>query len=89
MSFLPDGYGYVFLSMGGGFALNIYLSINVAMARKKYDVQYPALYAPNGHKYEKEFNSVQRAHQNTLESFSFVFLQTALCGNNIYIYIDL
>ena len=74
--------------MGGGFALNIYLSINVAMARKKYDVQYPALYAPNGHKYEKEFNSVQRAHQNTLESFSFVFLQTALCGNNIFLTYD-
>ena len=47
--------------------MNFYLMVNVVMARKKYDIQYPALYAPAGHKYEKEFNSVQRAHQNTLE----------------------
>lgn len=80
MNFLPNGYGYVFLTMSGGFVVNLYLTINVALARKQYDVQYPALYAPPGHKYEKEFNSVQRAHQNTLESFSFVMLQTALCG---------
>ena len=27
-------------------------------------MQYPALYAPPGHKNEKEYNCVQRAHQN-------------------------
>ena len=77
---LPSGYGYVFGVLGSSFFMNTYLIINVAMARKKYDIQYPLLYAPPGHKNEKEFNCVQRAHQNTLESYSFVMLNMCLCG---------
>lgn len=68
----PTGYGYVYAVLGGSFFLNIYLSINVALARRKYDVKYPSLYAPLGHKHEMAFNCVQRAHQQTLESFSYV-----------------
>jgi len=60
--------------------MNTYLTANVVMARKKYGVDYPALYAPLDHKNEKEFNSVQRAHQNTLESYSIVMLQMMACG---------
>ena len=41
-------------------------------ARKKYDVQYPHLYAPAGHKSAKQFDCVQRAHQNTLENWASV-----------------
>jgi glutathione S-transferase len=80
VSSLPKDYGYVFAVLGGSFFMNTYLVMNVVIARKKYDVQYPALYAPPGHKFEKEFNSVQRAHQNTLESYSLVMLQMCLCG---------
>ena len=77
----PEGYGYVFAALGGSFFMNTYLTINVVNARKKYGVDYPALYAPPGHKYEKEFNSVQRAHQNTLEGYSFVML--TMCVNGL------
>ena len=77
---LPQDYGYVFGVLGASFLMNGYLTFNVAMARRQYKIEYPALYAPPDHKYEKEFNSVQRAHQNTLESYAIVMLQTALCG---------
>ena len=76
----PDGYGYVFAVLGGSFFMNAYLTNIVISARKKYGVKYPALYAPPGHKFENEFNSAQRAHQNTLESYSMVMLQMALNG---------
>ena len=122
---------YCFAVLGASCFMNIYLSINVAIARKKYNVQvcmasrvlwtlaggratcipspptippphtalccsprmhcsfpsaharamqYPALYAPPGHKNELEFNSVQRAHQNTLESYGPVMVQMMACG---------
>ena len=77
---IPDNYGYVFLVVGLSFLMNMYLGINVSIARKKYDVQYPNCYAPSDHKYAKEFNSCQRAHQNTLESYSFVMIAMCLCG---------
>ena len=51
-------------------------SINVSLARKKYGIEYPALYAGKEHinpkgkcKDEKDmlaYNCVQRAHQNTV-----------------------
>jgi len=66
--------------LGGSFFMNAYLTINVAMARDKYGIKYPALYAPPGHKDEIAFNSVQRAHQNTLESYSMVMLQMMCAG---------
>jgi len=36
----------------------MFLMINVVKARKEYNVQYPALYAPESHKNAKEFNCV-------------------------------
>lgn len=45
--------------------------------------------AAPGHKNELEFNSVQRAHQNTLESYAIVMLQVcvllcvAACGDSL------
>merc|ERR1719498_1168664 len=50
------------------------------MARKKYGVQYPNLYAPAGHKDAEKFNCVQRAHQNTLESWAMVMVTMFAVG---------
>jgi len=71
--------------------MNFFLTVQVVSARKKYKVDYPALYAPPGHKDEERFNCVQRAHQNTLESWSITMVimlavalvypvSAALCG---------
>ena len=38
-SLLPPNYGYVFGVLGSSFIMNTYLTINVAMARKKYKVK--------------------------------------------------
>lgn len=45
-----------------------------AQARRKYNVKYPTLYAPDSHPSADAFNSVQRAHQNTLETWAPVML---------------
>jgi glutathione S-transferase len=80
LSLLPKEYGYVFAVLGGSFFMNAFLTVKVALARKKYNVQYPALYAAPGSKYEQEFNCVQRGHQNMLESYSLVMLQMSVTG---------
>lgn len=80
MEVLPANFGYIFAVLGLSFFMNVYLTINVVMARKKYNIEYPNLYAPPDHKFEKEFNSVQRAHQNTLESYAIVMILMVSCG---------
>jgi glutathione S-transferase len=52
----------------------------VALARKKFDVKYPTLYAESSHKHAKAFNCVQRAHQQTLEWMAPVMVMTAANG---------
>mmetsp|Transcript_25386 Transcript_25386/g.46693 ORF Transcript_25386/g.46693 Transcript_25386/m.46693 type:complete len:125 (-) Transcript_25386:1254-1628(-) len=53
----------------------------VMKARKKYDVQYPNLYAvPKHHKNADEFNRVQRGHQNFLEGNDSYAIMTLLGG---------
>jgi len=80
MSSLPDNYGYVFGAFGFSFFMNTFLVIQVVNARKLYNVQYPALYAPESNEKAEKFNSVQRAHQNTLESYSLVMVGMFACG---------
>nr|ABI14208.1 MAPEG family protein [Pfiesteria piscicida] len=77
---LPADYGYVVLAHGLPWISNTYLTVQVAMARKKYHVEYPALYADKDHPQADEFNCVQRAHQNTLESWAPVQLLMAFNG---------
>jgi len=61
---LPQGYGYVVLvgAVGNTF-VNMWMAINVSKARKQYKVEYPDMYSTTS----KEFNCIQRAHQNTME----------------------
>lgn len=69
---IPDSYGYVFLSCGVLPAVtNFFIGAKVIMARKKYKIPLPNLYAtPGFHDKADEFNRVQRGHQHILENIS-------------------
>merc|ERR1712187_107136 len=70
----PEGYALCFVPLALSWFMNFFLTWEVIRARKKYDVKYPHLYAPHGHKNKEQFDCVQRAHQNTLESWSMVMV---------------
>eukprot|EP00992_Anisonema_acinus_P009708 TRINITY_DN5902_c0_g1_i1.p1 TRINITY_DN5902_c0_g1~~TRINITY_DN5902_c0_g1_i1.p1 ORF type:complete len:142 (+),score=28.38 TRINITY_DN5902_c0_g1_i1:33-458(+) len=77
---IPADFGYVVLVVGLSWIMNIFLIVQVAQARKKYNVQYPNLYAPTGHKHAEAFDCIQRAHQNTLENFAPIQILMVLNG---------
>ncbi|KAG6555290.1 hypothetical protein Mapa_003333 [Marchantia paleacea] len=77
---ITGDYGFVVLVIVFTVVLNMWMSINVVKARKKYHVPYPALYAiESENKEAKQFNCVQRGHQNFLE-FLPLFLAHLLVG---------
>ncbi|CAI0411153.1 unnamed protein product [Linum tenue] len=79
--FLPKEYGYVALTLVGYCILNIWMSIQVVKARKKYNVPYPTLYAVESeNKQASLFNCVQRGHQNSLEMMPVFFMLMVLGG---------
>ena len=77
---LPPNYGLCVLVLGVGFGVDAALKVAVIMARKKYHVAYPNLYAPHGHKHKYEFDSVQRGHANFLETYAPTMLQMMGAG---------
>lgn len=77
---IPSDYGYCIMVVGLSGIVNIFGSYKVVSARKRYNVKYPNLYAPEGHAHANEFNCVQRSHQNTLETMPLVNVCVAMGG---------
>ncbi|PAA83813.1 hypothetical protein BOX15_Mlig018902g4, partial [Macrostomum lignano] len=73
---LPKDYGWVVLAGTGGFVVNMHLARQVGLARKKFGVEYPTMYSDSS----KEFNCVQRSHQNYLENAPFFYFLLAFGG---------
>ena len=70
---LPKEFGLASIVwLAGGTITNALVAGLVMKARKKYGVEYPTLYLSKGDKHEKEFNSVQRGHQNMLETQAMI-----------------
>ena len=82
---IPTDCKYIFIPLFLTWLLNMYLSlsINVSLARKKYKVKYPNMYAESNQENADKFNSIQRARQNTLESLPLV-LTTMLTTGLVY-----
>ncbi|GAB9472227.1 Microsomal glutathione s-transferase [Globisporangium polare] len=70
---LQPEHGYIPLLVVAMAFVNVWAAMKVGKARKKYDVQYPQMYAEKSDKNAKAFNCVQRAHQNVLEQVPFFF----------------
>ncbi|KAI7841927.1 hypothetical protein COHA_004455 [Chlorella ohadii] len=69
MAELGPAHGAVLATVAAAALIhNGWMGFKIGQARKKYNVPYPALYAPAGHKNEKEFNCIQRGMQNSLEN---------------------
>ncbi|KAK9909243.1 hypothetical protein WJX75_009377 [Coccomyxa subellipsoidea] len=70
MAVQPE-FGYVVLTAFASVLVHhVYMTFNVARARKKFNVKYPALYADKTENKDAElFNCVQRGHQNSLENY--------------------
>ncbi|KAL3735732.1 hypothetical protein ACJRO7_024800 [Eucalyptus globulus] len=78
---LPREYGYVALVLVFYCFLNFWMAAQVGMARKKYKVFYPTLYASESENKEaKLFNCVQRGHQNSLEMMPMFFMLMIVGG---------
>ena len=78
---LPKDYGYVVMVVVLYSFLNFFMAAQVGMARKKYKVFYPTMYASESdNKDAKVFNCVQRGHQNSLEMMPLFFVFLVLGG---------
>ncbi|GMJ01362.1 hypothetical protein like AT1G65820 [Hibiscus trionum] len=81
MEFLAKEYGYVVLAVVAYCILSIWMGIRVGIARKKYKVPYPTLYAlESENKDANLFNCIQRGHQNSLEMMPMFFILMVLGG---------
>lgn len=79
---VPDEYGYVLFTVGVLPSITAFvMGGKVMLARKKFKVGYPNLYAVPGH-HEKadEFNRVQRGHQSMFESLSDFRANSLIAG---------
>ncbi|ETW07239.1 hypothetical protein H310_01804 [Aphanomyces invadans] len=70
---LQPEHGYVILVVVLVAVVNFWAGVRVLGARKKFNINYPQMYAEKSDEHCHEFNCYQRAHQNVLENLP-VFL---------------
>ena len=75
---IPAEFGYVIIGQIGAFFTLQYLGGKVMAARKKHQVTYPDMYSTDPNK--KEFNCIQRGHQNALETYPAFALFNVIGG---------
>jgi len=88
----PD-HAYVLAMVGAIHLTNVVLGGTIGLARKKYGVAYPNLYATHGMYIKdgklderewltkgEEFNKRQRGHQHMLETIGDVYAMMITCG---------
>ncbi|KIZ01433.1 hypothetical protein MNEG_6530 [Monoraphidium neglectum] len=73
-------YGYVIASTAFTAAVLQWQAIRVAIARRKYNVAYPKMYAEGEGEEAQIFNCTQRSHQNTLETAPAMLVMTCMLG---------
>jgi len=78
---VPKPYGLVLLVnlIGSSFVLMM-LAMKVTVARKKYKVHYPAMYATGEDDNARMFNCVQRGHQQALETYPGFLVASLVAG---------
>lgn len=78
---VPKPYGLVLLVnlVGSSFVL-VMLAMKVTVARKKYKVHYPAMYATGEDDGARMFNCVQRGHQQALETYPGFLVASLVAG---------
>jgi hypothetical protein len=74
----PPAPSWVVASTAFTAAVLQWQAIKVAMARKKYSIEYPQMYATGTGADAAIFNCTQRSHQNTLETAPAMTLMVAL-----------
>ncbi|KAJ7057136.1 hypothetical protein C8F01DRAFT_1153533 [Mycena amicta] len=81
---VPQGFSYVAAALVSTLFLLYGQSSAVSKYRKTSGVEYPRLYAEkaemDANPAALKFNCVQRAHQNTLENISQIYMMTVVLG---------
>lgn len=77
---VSPAYGYVIASTAVTAAVLQWQAIRVAIARKKYGVEYPKMYADGDSKEANIFNCTQRSHQNTIETAPAMTIMICMLG---------
>ncbi|KAK3284702.1 hypothetical protein CYMTET_7662 [Cymbomonas tetramitiformis] len=80
---LEPTYGVVAWTAASSYVLVQWQAVQVAIARRKYNVQYPTMYEIEKEDEASVFNCYQRAHQNTLEAYPS-FLALLMLGGLAY-----